>query len=218
MRATYLGVGSLAHDPSLMLKIALYETLEGHLSPSQWTRHVRENDPLRWLSQGIQPSRSALYAFRDRLHESIFAMHAQMIRAAMEQGLTTGKSAVQDGSSVRACASRHHLLNEETLAKRLDALVVAVAQDTADQPIGDQPYWMAQTAGGRQEQLQRYRTASIELAQRVLKNEARPKDKRLLRSQVRISVTDPAAPLVATRRRCLDPCIQPNLSSIPDRC
>ena len=205
LRATYLGVGSLAHDPSLMLKIALYETLEGHLSPSQWTRHVRENDPLRWLSQGIQPSRSALYAFRDRLHKSIFEMHAQMIRAAMEEGLTTGKSAVQDGSSVRACASRHHLLNEETLAKRLDALVLAVAQDTAAQPIGEQPYWMAQTPSGRQEQLQRYKTASSELAQRVLKNEARPKDKRLLRSQVRISLTDPEAPLGRDKEKVFGP-------------
>jgi transposase len=210
LRATYLGVGSLAHDPSLMLKIALYETLEGHLSPSQWARHVRENDPLRWLGQGIHPSRSALYTFRDRLHGLVFEMHAQAIRAAMEKGLTTGKSAVQDGSSVRACASRHHLLNEETLTKRLDALVAVVAQDTADQPIADQPiadqpYWMAQTPGGRQEQREQYRTAHIELAQRVLKNEGRPKDKRLLRSQVKISVTDPEAPLGRDKEKVFGP-------------
>jgi transposase len=205
LRATYLGVGSLAYDPSLMLKIALYETLEGHLSPSQWARHVRENDPLRWLGQGIQPSRSALYTFRDRLHELILKMHAQAIRAAMEEGLTKGLSAVQDGSSIRACASRHHLLNEETLAKRLDALVAAMAQDAVGQPIADQPYWMAHTPIGRQDQLERYKTASIELARRVLKNEERPKDKRLPRSQVRISVTDPEAPLGRDKEKVFGP-------------
>ena len=205
LEATYLGVGSLAHDPSLMLKIALYETLEGHLSPSQWARHVKETDPLRWLGQGIKPSRSALYAFRDRLHGPIFEMHAQAIRAAMEDGLTTGRSAVQDGSSIRPCASRHHLLNEETLAKRLGVLVDAVAQDADGQPIMAQPSWMAQTPGGRQDQLERYQTARIELAQRVLKNEGRDKDKRLLRSQVRISVTDPEAPLGRDKEKVFGP-------------
>ncbi len=188
-----------------MPKIVLYETLEGHLAPSQWARHVGENDPLRWLGQGIQPSRSALYTFRDRLHKPVFEMHAQAIRAAMEEGLTTGKSAVQDGSSVRAYASRHHLLNEQTLAKRLAALVAAVDQDAAGQPIADQPYWMAQTPSGRQEQLEGYQTASIELARRVLKNEERPKDKRLPRSQVRISVTDPEAPLGRDKEKVFGP-------------
>lgn len=205
LEATYLGVGSLAHDPSLMLKIALYETLQGNLSPSQWARHVRETDPLRWLGQGIQPSRSALYAFRDRLDGPVFQMHAQTIRAAMEDGLTQGQSAVLDGSSTRAYGSRHHLLNEETLAKRLDALVAAVAQDAAGPPITDQAGWMAQTPEGRQEQLQRYQTARTELARRVLKNEGRPKDKRLLRSQVRISVTDPEAPLGRDKEKVFGP-------------
>jgi transposase len=205
LQDTYLGVGSLAHDPALMLKIVLYETLEGHLSPSQWARHVRETDPLRWLGQGIRPSRSALYAFRDRLHEPVFALHAQAIRAALEEGLTTGKSAVQDGTSARACASRHHLLNEETLAKRLDALVAAVAQDAAGEPTAERPSWMAQTPSGRQEQLQRYQTARPELARRVQKNEERPRDKRLKPSQVRISVTDPEAPLGRDKEKVFGP-------------
>lgn len=205
MRETYLGVGSLAHDPSLMLKVALYETLEGHLSPSQWFRHVRESDPLRWLGQGILPSRSALYAFRDRLHEPVFELHMQAIRTAMEEGLTTAQSAVQDGTSVRAYASRHHLLNEESLAKRLDALGAAVAQDTAGQRLTDPPYWMARTPGGRRTQLEQHQTARIELAQRILKNEGRPKDKRLPRSQVRISVTDPEAPLGRDKEKVFGP-------------
>jgi transposase len=205
LRESYLGVGSTAHDPSLMLKIVLYETLEGHLSPSQWTRHVRENDPLRWLGQGIRPSRSALYTFRNRLHRSILQMHAQAIRAAMAEGLTAAQSAVQDGSSVRACASRHHLLKEEALAKRLEALVAAVAQDAVDQPITDRPYWMAQTSRGRQKQLERYQTASSELARRVRKNEERPKDKQLARSSVRVSATDPEAPLGRDKEKVFGP-------------
>src|SRR4051794_22709925 len=59
----YAGVGSLAYRPDLMLKMVLYETLEGRLSPAQWARDLPINDALRWLGQGIRPSRSALTTF-----------------------------------------------------------------------------------------------------------------------------------------------------------
>jgi transposase len=205
LRATYLGVGSAAHDPVLMLKIALYETLEGHLSPSRWARHVRDSDALRWLGQGIQPCRSALYAFRDRLCDSVFEMHAQAIRSAIAEGFTPARSAVQDGTSVRASASRHHLLNEATLAKRLDALTAAVARDMAGLPIEPGPGWMARTAGGRREQLAQYQGARGVLAGRLAQNEGRPKDKRLPRTQVRVSVTEPEAPLGRDKEKVFGP-------------
>ena len=117
-----------------MFKIALYETLEGHLSPAQWARHVWDSDALRWLGQGTQPSRSALYTFRDRLSASIFDMHAETIRAAIEEGLTAAELAVQDGTAFRACASRHHLVNEDKLAKRIKEKAV-IARDTIGQTI-----------------------------------------------------------------------------------
>jgi hypothetical protein len=205
LEATYLGVGSLAHDPSLMLKIALYEALEGHLSPSQWARHVKETDPLRWLARGIEPSRSACYAFRDRLHGAILEIHARAIRAALEDGLAAAKSAVQDGTSVRASASRHHLLNEEALAKRLAALAAAVARDAAGPAIAARPSWMARTPGGRRGQLERHRRAAVELARRVLRNQGRDKDKRLPRAQVRVSATEPEAPLGRDKEKVFCP-------------
>jgi hypothetical protein len=188
-----------------MLKIALYETLEGHLSPSQWARHIRDSDALRWLGHGIRPSRSALYAFRDRICDSVFEMHAQAIRAAIAEGFTPAQCAVQDGTSIRACASRHHLINEETLTKRLNALEAAVAEDAAGQPVASQPGWLAQTPSGRQKQLKQYQEARAVLAERVAKNEERPKDKRLARSQVRVSVTDPEAPLGRDKEKVFAP-------------
>src|SRR5450759_994434 len=145
LQASYLEVGSLAHNPDLMLKLVLYETDQGRLSPAQWARDSRDSDAVRWLGQGIQPSRSALYAFRDRLSQPVFEMHAQAIRQAKAEGLTAAEVAVLDGTSVRACASRHHLVNEDKLTKRLEELNAAVAQDAAGQPIESQPYWMAAT-------------------------------------------------------------------------
>jgi transposase len=205
LQASYLGVGSLAHNPDLMLKIALYETLEGRLSPAQWARDVRDSDALRWLGQGIRPSRSALYAFRDRLCASIFDIHAETIRAAKEEGLTASELAVQDGTAFRACASRHHLVNEDKLTKRFKELEAAVAQDAAGQTIEARPYWMAKTPSGRVEQLERYRRAGVELADRLAKNQERAKDKQLPSRKVKVSITDSEAPLGRDKEKVFGP-------------
>ncbi len=209
MYASYLGVGSLAHDPDLMLKIALYETLRGHLSPSQWARNVRESDALRWLGQGIQPSRSALYAFRDRLSEPVFQMHARAIQQAIAEGFTAAEAAVLDGTSARSAASRHELSNWDKLTKRLHELEAAVVQDATGKAIEPQPPWMAATPAGRQAQLQRYRRAGAELADRVATNEDRPKCKRLPAKKVKVSVTDPEAPLGRDKEKVFCPMYTP---------
>ena len=205
LQASYLGVGSLAHNPDLMLKIALYETSQGRLSPAEWARDVKDSKALEWLGQGIKPSRSALYAFRDRLSQPVFDMHAQAIQQAMAEGLTAAEKAVLDGTSVRSCASRHQLVNEEKLTKRLQELSAAVEKDAAGQPIESQPYWMAATPIGRQAQLERYRRAGDELADRLAKNEERPKDKQLPRKKVKVSVTDPEAPLGLDKEKVFCP-------------
>src|SRR5204863_3320480 len=64
---TYQGSGSRPFSPRLLLKAALYELHRAHLSPADWQRHARENEPLRWLLRGLEPSRARWYAFRDRL-------------------------------------------------------------------------------------------------------------------------------------------------------
>jgi transposase len=203
--ASYLGVGSQAHNPDLMLKIVLYETHQGRLSPAQWARDVRDSDALRWLGQGIKPSRSALYGFRDRLSQPIFELHADAIRQAIAEGLTPAEKAVLDGTSVRSCGSRHHLVNKDKLTKRLLELNAAVAQDVAGQPIESQPYWMAETPSGRQAQLERYRLAGVELDDRLAENQERPKDKQLPREKVKVSVTDPEAPLGRDKEKVFCP-------------
>ena len=218
LQASYLGVGSLAHDPDLMLKIVLYEASQGRLSPAEWARDVRDSKALGWLGQGIQPSRSALYAFRDRLPQPVFDIHARAIRQAIADGLTAAEKAVLDGTSVRSYASRHQLVNEHKLAKRLKELDAALESDAAGRPIESRPRWMAETADGRRAQLERYRRAGDELAERLAENQRRPKDKQLPRNKVKVSVTDPERPWVVIKRKSIVRCTRPNLSSIPHRC
>ena len=205
LRTSYLGVGSLAHDADLMLKMVLYETSRGRLSPAQWAKDIPDSDALRWLGQGITPCRSALYAFRDRLSEPVFAMHAQTVQQAIAEGLTAAQEAVLDGTSVRACASRHQLLNEDKLTKRLQELSTAVAQDAAGEQSQDRPRWMARTPSGRRVQLERYRKAGDELADRLAQNQERPQDKQLPRKKVKISTTEPEAPLGRDKEKVFGP-------------
>jgi transposase len=201
----YAGVGSLAHRPDLMLKMVLYETLEGRLSPAQWTRDIPINDALRWLGQGIKPSRSALYHFRDRIDTAVFALHAAAIRQAMAEGFTAAEHGVLDGTAIRACASRHHLAHEEKLRKRREELSAAVDRDLAGPPVESRPSWMAATPLGRQGQLRRYRRAEAQLADRLARNQERPKDKRLPCKQVRVSLSDPEAPLGRDKEKVFCP-------------
>ncbi len=100
----YHGVGSKAYPPELMLKIALYETLEGNLSPAAWTRHAKESIPVQWLAMGIEPSRTATYNFRDRVGYAIEAVVADVLGVAQGQGFVTGQQGVLDGTTVRAQA------------------------------------------------------------------------------------------------------------------
>jgi transposase len=212
----YAGVGSLAYRPDLMLKMVLYENLEGRRSPAQWKRDIPVHDALRWLGQGIQPSRSALYHFRDRMDTAVFALHAAAIRQAMAEGFTTAEHGVLDGTSIRACASRHQLTHAERLRKRLEELSAAVERDAAGQPVESRPYWMAATALGRQGQLQRYRRAEVQLADRLARNQERPKDKRLPCKQVRVSLGDPEAPLGRDKEKVFCPLYTAQFVVAPD--
>src|SRR5689334_163274 len=63
--ASYLGVGKRALRPDLLLRLVLYEMQSNRPSPAQWARDVRENEAVRWLLLGMEPSRSRLYDFRD---------------------------------------------------------------------------------------------------------------------------------------------------------
>jgi transposase len=216
LNQSYAGVGSLAYRPDLMLKMVLYENLEGRRSPAQWKRDIPVHDALRWLGQGIQPSRSALYHFRDRMDTAVFALHAAAIRQAMAEGLTTAEHGVLDGTSIRACASRHHLAHEAKLRKRLEELSAAVEKDAAGQPVESRPYWMAATPLGRQGQLQRYRRAEVQLADRLARNQERPKDKRLAYKQVRVSLSDPEAPLGRDKEKVFCPLYTVQFVVAPD--
>lgn len=187
----YAGVGSAANPPCLMLKMAIFEYLEGRRSPSQWCRDAREHDAVKWLLRGLQPSRSACYTFRDRMARVIDALIDDQIRRAIQEGLAAPVEAAQDGTTVRSQASRHRAVNAETLKKRRAKIDAAIAADEQQQPSPEpHPKWMPATPNGRLDLQRRMELAGQRLDVELRENQRKPKDTRRLEKNIVVSLTD----------------------------
>jgi len=126
----YAGVGSKALPPDLLLKGVLFEMYcQSRLSPAQWTRDCRELGPLRWLLFGLQPSRTCLYNFRDRVGSDLESWQQQILGKAQAEEFTAAERGSIDGSFTAAYGSRHRLITAQTLDKRWQQLEAAIAAD-----------------------------------------------------------------------------------------
>jgi transposase len=201
LRNAYAGVGSEPHPPECMLRLALYEILDGRPSPAQWHRDAQNNDPAKFLARLIQPSRTACYEFRDRASKFINVVHQQMMRTAIDRGLLSVETGVLDGTFFRSYASRHRMLNISNLEKRLTELRVAIGGSMVE----PWPTWIAPTTIGREDQLKRYELSLTILKSRIEENSQRPKDKRLPEKRVLVSPSDPEAPIGKDKEKVFGP-------------
>jgi transposase len=197
----YAGVGSKPHSPECMLRLALFEILDGRPSPAQWERDAKNNDPVKFLARMIQPSRSACYEFRDRASKFISQVHQQMIRTAIDGDLLSVETGVLDGTFFRSYASRHRMLSIASLEKRLVELKAAMSGDLVEA----WPSWIAPTPNGRNDQLERYEQSLTVLKCRIEENSQRPKDKRLPEKRVLVAPFDPEAPIGKDKEKVFGP-------------
>lgn len=192
--ADYSGAGSSACDPRCLVRMILYEFTQGRTSPAQWfnSQNKDGSTTLKWLGMGVRPSRSTWYNFRDRAGLFVEQWNASLVQRSQQAGLVTGDVDMQDGTHVRACASRHHLLNRERLDRRLTELRDAVKQDEQGVAVTP-PAWMAKSPRQRRRQLRRQTTASEVLDRRLQQNARRESHKRLKEKHVVVSTGDPEA-------------------------
>lgn len=193
MDRLYRGVGKDAYDPIALLKMVLYQYLKGNRSPATWEEQARLNEAMQWLGRGYTPARRTWYEFRDRVGAVIEELNRQLVQQAIDQGHLDPTTAAQDGTSIAACASRHRMVNQETLHRRQQLLDKVI--DGA-LPEGDEfPKWVPPTPGGRLELADRMKVADGVLAERISQNADRPSGKRKDPDKIQISLTDPVAPL-----------------------
>lgn len=201
--AVYRGVGKAAFDPIVLLKMVLYQLLLGHHSPATWHAEAARNTTMQWLGRGYQPARRTWYEFRDRAGRFIEQLHAQLVNRAIDEGYVDPSIGALDGSSVAACASRHRMVNGETLQKRR-AILKQVIQD-GQEDREKVPGWVPPTSIGREDLLARIDRAAEVLRQRLEQNAARPSGKRKDPNKVVVSLSDPDAPLGLDKRKTYRP-------------
>jgi transposase len=203
---SYLGVGKRALPPDLLLKLVLYEMHDKRPSPAQWTKDVRESEPVRWLLFGLEPSRARLYDFRDRLAPFWDDWNAQVLQQALTAEMTSASRASLDSSTVAANASRRRLLNDERLHKRQQVIDEHLRGAQRGAPMAaDKPGWLAKTAAGLHEQKQRYAHAAEVMGQRQDANAQRRSSKRKPADKVVVSPSDPEAALARDKDNVFRP-------------
>lgn len=192
---SYSGRGSLPTRPDLMLRIVLIEIRLGRIHPSDWYRDTRENEPLKWAGMGIQPSRTAWYSFHDRVAMFLETWNEQTVEVAAKLGVTSGTQASLDGSTFAANASRHRLVNETLLAKRVKLLRDVIADDNAGSTVDEVPYWAATTPATRQVQLTRFKLSQERLVELQAINQRQDPCRRRAVDKIVVSTSDPEAAL-----------------------
>jgi transposase len=202
---SYLGVGKKALPPDLLLKLVLYEMHDKRPSPAQWTKDVRESEPVRWLLFGLEPSRARLYDFRDRLAPFWDHWNAQVLQQALTEEMTSASRASLDSSSVAANASRRRLLNEERLHQRQQVIDEHWRRAQRGEPVAETPGWLAKTVAGLHEQKQRYAHAAEVMRQRQEANARRRSSKRQPADKVVVSPADPEAALARDKENMFRP-------------
>jgi transposase len=195
--------GKLPYDPIVLLKMVLYQYLKGRRSPACWEEEARINEAMQWLGFGYTPARRTWYDFRDRIGPMIEQLHIELVQLGLRQGHLDPTTGVQDGTSIAACASRHRMVNEETLRKRQQVLS-EVIEGTLP-PEHELPKWVPPTASGRLELEARMQAAAKVLAQRISQNAEKSGDKRKDPAKIQVSLTDPIAPLGRDKRKTFRP-------------
>jgi transposase len=203
VEALYQEGGKLPYDPIVLLKMVLYQYLKGRRSPACWEEEARINEAMQWLGFGYTPARRTWYDFRDRISPIVEQLHIELVQLALRQGHLDPTTGVQDGTSIAACASRHRMVNEETLRKRQQVLG-KVIEGTLPQDH-ELPKWVPPTATGQGELQRRMQEAAKVLAERISQNAQKSGDKRKDPAKIQVSLSDPIAPLGRDKRKTFRP-------------
>lgn len=192
----YRGTGSEHYRPERILAVVLLLILAGIRSPSKWATQVKCDDRCKLVGRGIRPSRTTLYNFRDRAAKFIEQFHTQVIRNAIRKKTIDPKEACLDGTFVAAAASRHKMFPLKRVSRRLAVIKRAIRQwddpsQTASQrPMKGRPSWLAETATGRQQQLQDFRAAKAKIVEEIRLNRQAPSSLKRDESEIKICPTD----------------------------
>src|SRR5437016_711349 len=126
------GKGRSSSDPRLLAALWIYAYSEGINSAREIARMCIYEPGFQWLTGMKEINYHTLSDFRTWDKDAIDHMFVQVLGVLSAEGLTHLKRVMQDGTKVKAQASRNSFRREETLREHLKLAPVTTPQEGTD--------------------------------------------------------------------------------------
>ena len=116
----YMGRGSKAHHPAVLLSLLIYGYATGVVSSRKIERATYDSVAFRYLAANTHPDHDTLATFRRRFLPELEQLFVQVLLLAREMKLLKLGTIALDGTKLKANASKHKALSYGH-AKKLEA-------------------------------------------------------------------------------------------------
>ena len=180
--------GRPAFDPQLLISLWVYAYSQGIGSAREVARRCEYDPAFQWLTGLAEVNYHTLADFRVEKQQELDELFTQMLAALSKEGLITLEQVMQDGTKIKAQASRRSYLQEETIREHLERARRRVAEMGDPRNEESSPKAKQAQARARREQQERLESALEELE----KWQARKSGEKAKR-ETRVSTSDPQA-------------------------
>src|SRR5712692_8822690 len=112
--------GRPAFDPQMLISLWVYAYSRGIGSAREVSRHCEYDPAFQWLTGLEEVNYHTLADFRVERQEELDELFTQVLAALSREGLITLEQVMQDGTKIKALASRRSYLQEETIREHLE--------------------------------------------------------------------------------------------------
>ena len=111
LMAKYVGGGSSAYHPRMMLKVLVYAYTQRVYSSREIAKALRENINYMWISGGNKPDFRSLNGFRgERMKDVIEEVFYAAVELLIEEGYIKLENYFVDGTKVEANSNKHRVV------------------------------------------------------------------------------------------------------------
>jgi transposase len=179
--------GRPAFDPQLLISLWVYAYSQGIGSAREVARRCEYDPAFQWLTGFLEVNYHTLADFRVAKQQELDELFTQVLASLSKEGLITLKQVMQDGTKIRALASRQSFRQEESIREHLESARQRVKEmgDPRDQEVS--PKTRAARQHARKEQQQRLEKA-LEEVQKLGQQKPSSSNK-----AHKVSISDPEA-------------------------
>lgn len=172
IESQYVGGGSEAYHPRMMLAMLFYSYASGTFSSRRIETSSYDSLAMRYICANTHPDHDTIATFRKRFLSQIKPLFVQILSLAQQMGLLKLGTVSIDGTKVDANASKHKALSWEHALKLEAQLTAEVSQllemaDQADQADKQVEFDLPEELARRESRLQVIRQAKATLEERA---------------------------------------------------